>query len=111
MEPSEIKEVFSGLGPVTIKRMFGGKGVYYRGTIVGIEYDGELLLKADAVTAPEFEAAGAVRWVYDGRPGRTVSMPYWSIPATAFDNPDNMGKWVKLAYEAAVRSTKISSKR
>ncbi len=107
MELSEIKEVFAGLGAVAIKRMFGGKGVYYKGIIIAIEYDGELLLKGDAVTAPEFEAAGAVRWVYDGRPGRTVNMPYWSIPATAFDDPDNMGKWVKLAYEAAMRSTRI----
>ena len=106
MELSEIKDVFAGLGPVAIKRMFGGKGVYYKGIIIAIEYDGELLLKGDAITAPEFEAAGAVRWVYDGRPGRTVSMPYWSIPATAFDDPDNMGKWVKLAYEAAMRSTR-----
>jgi TfoX/Sxy family transcriptional regulator of competence genes len=29
MEHSEIEEMFSALGHVTIKPMFGGKGLYY----------------------------------------------------------------------------------
>jgi DNA transformation protein len=31
-------------------------------------------------------------------------MPYWSIPDDAFDDPDIMARWVRLAYEAAVRA-------
>ena len=34
-------------------------------------------------------------------------MPYWSIQPTAFDDPNNMVKRVKLAYEAAVRLTRV----
>jgi DNA transformation protein len=34
-------------------------------------------------------------------------MPYWSIPDEAFDDPDMMARWVKLSYEAALRSSKI----
>jgi DNA transformation protein len=33
-------------------------------------------------------------------------MPYWSIPEDAFDDPDEMARWVRLAYEAALRSDK-----
>jgi DNA transformation protein len=46
---SDIEAMFSALGPVTIKRMFGGKGVYYRGHIIAVEFHGDILLKADAV--------------------------------------------------------------
>jgi DNA transformation protein len=107
MEQSDIREMFSSLGPVTIKPMFGGKGVYWKGVIIAVEFHGDILLKADAVTASAFEAAGASRWAYTGKTGKAVSMPYWSVPAEAFDDPDIMAEWVKRAYEAALRSAKV----
>jgi DNA transformation protein and related proteins len=103
MDDVEIEEMFSALGPVTIKRMFGGKGVYHRGLIVGVVFDGEMLLKSDLISAPQFEAAGARRWTYAGQKGKSVKMPYWHIPDEAFDDPDIMARWVRLAYEAALR--------
>jgi DNA transformation protein len=104
MHQTEIEETFQALGPVTVRRMFGGKGVYHRGLIVAVEFRGELLLKADAISAPAFEAAGARRWAYDGKAGKAVQMPYWSIPDDAFDDPEIMADWVRLAYEAALRA-------
>ncbi|MGY5807421.1 TfoX/Sxy family protein [Rhizobium sp. LEGMi198b] len=106
MDNIEIEEMFQALGPVTIKRMFGGKGVYHMGRIVAVEVSDEMLLKADEISAPEFEAAGARRWAYEGKKGKPVNMPYWSIPDDAFDDPDVMARWVRLAYEAAVRAEK-----
>ncbi len=105
MDNTEIEEMFSALGPVAIRRMFGGKGIYHRGRIVAIELRDEVLLKADAVSAPAFEAAGATRWAYPGKTGKAVNMPYWSIPDDAFDDPDIMAYWVRLAYEAALRTS------
>ena len=104
MDSTDIEEMFSTLGPVTIKRMFGGKGIYHRGRIVAIELRQEVLLKADDVSAPLFEAAGATRWAYEGKTGKAVNMPYWSIPEDAFDDPDIMARWVRLAFEAALRA-------
>jgi DNA transformation protein len=104
MDRSEIEEMFSSLGPVTITRMFGGKGVYCKGRIVAVEYHGDILLKADRVSAPAFAAAGAVQWAYEGKTGKLVKMPYWSTPAAAFDDPDTMARWVRLAWEAALRA-------
>lgn len=104
MNQTEIEELFCALGPVTVRRMFGGKGVYHRGLIVAVEFGGEMLLKADEVSAPQFEAAGARRWAYEGKTGKAVQMPYWSIPDDAFDDPEIMAGWVRLAYEAARRA-------
>ncbi len=107
MDKIEIEEMFSALGPVTIRRMFGGKGIYHAGLIIAIELRGEIMLKADAISAAEFEAAGARRWAYEGKKGRAVNMPYWSIPEDAFDDPDIMARWVRLAYEAALRAASV----
>lgn len=103
MDSSDIDEMFSSLGAITVRRMFGGKGVYHRDLIVAIEYGGEMLVKADAASAPAFAAAGARRWTYEGRGGKAVEMPYWSVPDAAYDDPDEMARWVRLAWEAVVR--------
>ena len=104
MDTAAIEEMFQGLGPVTIKRMFGGKGIYHLGRIIAIELRDEMLLKADEKSAPEFADAGASQWSYEGKKGNPVKIPYWSIPENAYDDPDEMAKWVRLAYEAALRA-------
>jgi DNA transformation protein len=108
LERDEIEEMFAALGEVTIRRMFGGKGVYRNGLIIAIELRGEMLLKGDATAGPQYEAAGAQRWVYEGKGGKTVPMPYWSAPVDAFDDPEQMARWVRLAYEAAMRSAEAA---
>ncbi|MCV0396539.1 MAG: TfoX/Sxy family protein [Rhizobiaceae bacterium] len=107
MKDDAIHDAFAGLGPVTIKRMFGGKGIYHEGLIVALEVDGELLLKADRDSAEAFDEAGCTQWVYRGHKGRgPTAMPYWSIPDSAWDDPDEMAVWTRRAYEAALRSRK-----
>ena len=108
MNDEDIREVFAPLGPVSIRRMFSGKGVYFQGVIVAIEFGDELRLKADAVSAPEFEAAGSTRWAYEGRRGE-VMMPYWSIPHDAYDDSDSIDRWVRLAFDAGLRAQALKT--
>ncbi len=104
MDDAHIEEIFQSLGPVTIRRMFGGKGVYCDGRILAVVYKGDLLLKADAETAPLFTEAGSVQWGYKSKSGKDSHMPYWSLPEEALDDPDRMAVWVRRAYEAALRA-------
>ncbi|MCJ8052009.1 TfoX/Sxy family protein [Shinella curvata] len=105
MDRDGIEEMFQALRPVTIRRMFGGKGIYHEGRILALEVQGEILLKADARSAPDFETAGSRQWAYDGKQsGNPVKMPYWSVPEAAFDDPEEMAVWVRRAYEAALRA-------
>jgi len=103
MDNDAIREIFAGLGSVTIRKMFGGKGIYHDGLIVGVVVRGELMIKGDAESAPEIEAAGGVRWAYDGK-NRPVNMPYWTIPESALDDPDDLAVWTRKAFEAALRA-------
>ncbi len=105
MDNAAIGDMFASLGPVTIKPMFGGKGIYVQGKIFAVEVDGEILLKADSETAPLFAAAGAVQWTYEGKKqGKPVAMPYWSIPDSALDDPEEMAVWARRAADAGTRS-------
>lgn len=105
MDHDLIRDMFDGLGEVSIKRMFGGKGVYHHGVILALEVDGEILLKADQLSAAEFAEAGSRQWTYDGK-SKPVAMPYWSVPDAALDDPEEMTRWVQLAWEAALRAKK-----
>jgi DNA transformation protein len=107
MDDERIAELFDGLGPVGIRRMFGGKGIYHQGVIIAVVLRGELLLKADGQSSPDFAAAGAHQWTYTGsRHGKLVAMPYWTVPDGALDDPDEMTLWARKAYEAGLRAGK-----
>lgn len=105
MSPDDIQDMFAALGTVSVKKMFGGKGVYSDGMIIAVEVDGDILLKADAASAPDFAAASCRQWTYDGKKG-PVKMPYWSIPDSALDDPGEMARWARRAKDAALRSRK-----
>ena len=102
-DPEHLKEIFAALGPVSVRRMFGGAGVYAEGTMFALVADGELYLKADEETIPAFRAAGAGPFVYGAR-GRRVVMSYWRLPDRLLDEPDELAEWARAALRAAQRS-------
>ena len=104
MDPDFLRDLFDGIGPVSIRRMFGGYGIYQDGVIFAVVLRDRLLLKGDADIAGAYEAAGMVRWQYVGRHGRPVAMPYWQAPESAMDDPDEMTALARSALEAARRS-------
>ena len=40
------------------------------------------------------------------RSGKLVSMPYWSVPDIAIDDPDELTVWARKSYAAGLRSAK-----
>src|SRR3546814_15901309 len=67
------QELFAPLGGVSIRRMFGGAGLYCRGLMFGLIHDDTIYLKADAETAKAFEARGCGPFTYEGK-GKPVQM-------------------------------------
>lgn len=107
MDDETLRDLLQDFGPISIRRMFGGKGLYYDGIIFALVFRDELLFKADELTAPYFIEAGSTQWTYEGRKGGDpVAMPYWNVPGEAFDDPEVMAGWARRAYEAALRSEK-----
>lgn len=111
MDPDEIHELFAGIGPVTIRRMFGGQGIYRDGVMFGLVARGDLYLKADATSSPAFVAAGSTPFTYTRGEERSATLPYWRPPLDAFDDPDEMTRWATLAVEAAGRAARAKTSR
>jgi len=93
-------ELFSGLGPITTRKMMGGLCLYSEGTIFAIVHgDGRIHLKGAAAFGRDLEAAGGRRWTYSRDGGKQTAMPYWTLPEAALDDPDLACDWARRALE------------
>ena len=96
-----VQDLFAGLGPVSIRKMFGGLGIYSEGTIFAILMsDGRLLLKGAGGMCDAYDAAGWQRWSYARDDGRVSAMPYWHVPDALLDDPDDACGWARRALGA-----------
>ncbi|TDR40083.1 DNA transformation protein [Tahibacter aquaticus] len=97
-----LQELLSGLGKVSLRRMFGGHGIYYDGLMFALAFEQRLFLKVDAETRAAFAAAGCEAWTYEGK-DKTVQMSYWTVPDEAMDSTEAMTPWARRAFAAALR--------
>ncbi|WP_338869090.1 TfoX/Sxy family protein [Myxococcus stipitatus] len=96
-------ELLEKVGPIQGRRMFGGWGFYFEGRMFALISQGQLFLKVDDITRPEFEAAGCKPFVYEGK-GRHVQMAYWTPPSDASDDAYEMLPWARRAVDASRRA-------
>ncbi|MGH6816749.1 MAG: TfoX/Sxy family protein [Hyphomicrobiaceae bacterium] len=106
-----LKDQLGGLGPISVRRMFGGAGVFCAGTMFALVADDTLYFKADDGNRADFEAEGLKPFSYRKSKGGETVMSYWRVPERLFDEPDEMLKWAEKALAAAKRSGKPRRKR
>jgi DNA transformation protein len=105
-----LKDALSGLGPVSVRRMFGGAGVYADGVMFALVADDTLYLKADGETKRAFEAEGLGPYGYDGH-GKRIDLPYWRAPEHLLDDADEMAAWARTALGVARRAAAAKPRR
>ncbi len=97
-----LEDLLIGFGPVSIRNMFGGAGIYADGVMFAIVVDDTLYLKADEHSAPAFAAAGKGPFTYRAEGRAPVAMSYWEIPERLLDDPDELVTWARRAYGVAL---------
>src|ERR1700722_9056451 len=115
MDSEFIVELFAPFGRVTIRRLFGGAGLFAEGLMLGLVFDGAIFLKVDDASIPDFEREGSVPFVYaraksPGRVGRH-SLSYWRLPERLYDDPDELVSWAQRALAIAERRKRAPRKR
>jgi len=102
MDAEGLKALFEPVGAVSVKRLFGGHGVYADGVCFALESRGEVYLKADDEAEKVYTAAGSTPFVYMAR-GKPMTLSYWRLVDSAYDDSDELKRWSALAIEAARR--------
>jgi len=115
VDPEFIRELFAPFGPVTVRRMFGGAGIWAEGSMFALIFDGAIFLKVDDASIPDFKREGSRPFVYTrakspGKIGR-ASLSYWRLPERLYDDPEELAVWAARAHSIAERKKSASRKR
>lgn len=109
----ELADRLAALGNVSVRRMFGGQGLFLDGRMFGLIADGAPYLKVDDETRGDFVAAGAEPFTYD-RPKREltgVRLGYYEIPTSVLERDEDLVEWARRAAAVAERAARKSPKR
>lgn len=103
LDPAFIRELFAPFRHVSVKRMFGGAGLYADGLMFGLEFDGVIYLRADAASIPDFEREGSAPFIYPLAKNRAghPSRHFWRLPERLYDDPDELAVWAGRALSIA----------
>jgi DNA transformation protein len=104
MDRDFLIDLFSGFGPVAIRRMFSGFGISADGTNFGLALRGGLYLRADDRTIARFEAEGSKPFQYQTRTKTVTVGSYGQLPVRLYDDPEELTEWARAALAAAQRA-------
>jgi DNA transformation protein len=108
VDADTIVELFGAVGsvpgPVKVRRMFGGFGLFADGTMFGLAIGKVIYLKADQHTIPDFVREGLKPLTYTTRANKRVATSYWQMPDRLYDDPEELGQWAKRALDVARRA-------
>jgi DNA transformation protein len=84
--------------------MFSGFGISVDGINFAMALRAGLILRADELTIPRFEAEGAKPFQYTTSKKTVTVASYWHVPERLYDDPDEFAEWARAALAAAQRA-------
>ncbi len=86
---------------VSVRKMFGGAGLYCDGLMFGLIADDVAYLKVDDSNREDFVKAGSSPFNPYPDKVKTTVMSYYEVPADILENQDLLGKWAERSLGVA----------
>ena len=86
---------------VSVRKMFGGAGLYCDGKMFGLIADDVAYLKVDNSNREDFVKAGSSPFNPFPEKAKTTVMPYYEIPADILENRDQLAVWAERSLAIA----------
>jgi len=96
-----VVEQLSSWGDVSVRRMFGGAGLYREGTMFAVVADDVAYLKVDDSNREDFLRAGSAPFEPYPDKIKTTIRTYFEIPADVLENPDELARWAQRSWLVA----------
>lgn len=103
MDAEHVKELFSEFGPVSVRRMFSGAGVFVDGLMIALIVRDVIYLKTDDETIPDFEREGQSPFSYATKDGTRKLTSYWRMPDRLYDDTGELAAWARRSLAVARR--------
>jgi DNA transformation protein len=95
-----VLDQLGGSPDVESRAMFGGHGLYRKGTFFAIVSRGRLYFRTNEATRPDYQARGMRPF----RPSaRQTLTSYYEVPAEVLEEPAEVARWARAAAVAAGR--------
>ena len=98
-----ILDQLSAWGGVTVRKMFGGAGLYRDGLMFGLVADDVLYLKVDETTQDKYVAAGSAP--FKPYPNKPAMSSYYEIPPDILENPEELIEWADESLSVQKKRT------
>ena len=109
-DPQRFDDLFQFFGPISVRRMFGGEGIYAGDVMIGLVADERLYLKATDLNRADFEAEGCGAFSFP-RGEKTMVLPYHAVPERLLDDAEEFSAWARKAHAAAFAAKAPRAKR
>ena len=97
-----------GLGPVTVRRMFGGAGIYHHSVMFGLVDDDVAYFKVADANRLDYVERGMK--AFAPTPG-ALSTTWFEVPGDVLESPPELAEWARRAFEAASSSRERSPRK
>lgn len=108
-----LLELFEPVGTVTLRRMFGGAGLFNQGLMFALVIGETIYMKVDDHNRAAYEDAGSEPFTYDTSKGSRGVMSFFTLPEVVYDDQTEAAEWARGSIDAAFRAdaAKPASKR
>jgi len=96
-----VIDQFAAWADVSVRKMFGGAGLYYDGVMFGLIADDIAYLKVDDSNRQDFERAGSCPFNPYPEKGNKIIMSYYEIPVDILEDRDQLVAWAERSLEIA----------
>ena len=98
---ARFDDLFHYFGSISVRRMFGGEGIYAGEQIIGLVVDDRLYLKTTDSNRADYLAEGCKPFTF--RRGKKITATsYYAVPERLLDDPEEFSIWARKAQSAAV---------
>ena len=93
-----VVEQLSAWGEVSVRRMFGGAGLYREGRMFGVIAEDVAYLKVDDSNREDFVRAGSAPFEPYPDKIKTTIRTYFEIPADVLEEPAALAQWAQRSW-------------
>ena len=108
-DPHRFDDLFAAFGPVRLRRMFGGEGVFVGRQIIGLVMEERIFFKTDEATRAAYLAERCKPFGFN-KGGKYIETSYYAVPERLYDEPEEFGAWARKAHDAARSKPKPKKK-
>ena len=102
-DPHRFDDLFSAFGPVTLRRLFSGEGIYADRQIIGLVSQDHIFLKTDETSRADYRAESCKPFYF-----RKDGKNSYAVPDRLYD-ADEFAQWARWRWPLVAQSRKRKS--